>query len=129
MSEVTAEPSVLDVIRGLSGVTRAMIIRSLSGMATPRAADEIAETLSITKASAQEHIDALVAIGVMTPTPASAATARPQYLIDTATLTTRLEQMRAYLLNEEQAATGPSEAQSTARGALKRRLPLFGKNT
>ncbi|MCY1692885.1 ArsR/SmtB family transcription factor [Curtobacterium sp. SL109] len=100
MSESSSEPAVLDIISGLGNVTRALIIRSLSGMATPRSADEIAETLNVSRDNAQEHIAVLAKLGVLTLTPAAGPTARPRYLVDTETLSRRLEQTRTYLLNQ-----------------------------
>jgi DNA-binding transcriptional ArsR family regulator len=94
------EPKITDIVKALGSVPRTLIIRSLSGMATPRSADELAETINITRDQVQEHIDLLVELGVMTLTDPAHAAARPRYLIDQETLRAVLEQQRRYLLND-----------------------------
>jgi predicted transcriptional regulator len=68
-------------------------------MATPRFTDEIAEMVKITRPQAQEHVNLLKQLGVMTPTESAQAAARAQYLIDSVRLIAVLEHLNQYLLN------------------------------
>jgi predicted transcriptional regulator len=100
MSTSTPQPKINDIVTTLGNVQRTLIIRSMSGMSTPRSADELAETINITRDRAQEHIDLLVKLGVMTLTEPAHAAARPRYLVDTIALMSVVDQLRKYLLND-----------------------------
>lgn len=100
MNTPAPEPKIKDIAAALGSVQRTLIIRSLSGMPTPRSADEIAETINITRAQAQEHIDLLERLGVMQLTAPAHEAARPRYVVDNARLSAVLEQFSRYLLNQ-----------------------------